>query len=126
MGIVDTANAQHYRWGEGCDGWHLLRGEDLGVIQERMPPGSAEQRHLHRHARQFFYVLAGQAELELDGQRHRLGAGQGLHVAPGRAHQMRNDSAQDLHFLLVSAPHSHGDREPSPPAAAADLHEGHG
>ena len=125
MGVVDTANAQHYRWGEACDGWHLLRGGDLGVIQERMPPGSAERCHLHRHARQFFYVLAGQAVLELDGQRHRLGAGQGLHVAPGCAHQMRNDSAQDLHFRVVSAPHRHGDREPAP-AAATDLLEGPG
>ena len=79
-----------------------------------MPPGSAEQRHLHRRARQFFYVLAGQAVLELEGVTHVLGAGQGLHVPPGCAHQMRNDAAEELRFLLVSAPHSHGDREPAP------------
>lgn len=117
MGVVDTATAEHYSWGSGCDGWHLLRGGDLGVIEERMPPGSVEQRHLHRHARQFFYVLAGQAVLELDGRQHALGAGQGLHVPPGCAHQMRNASAAELRFLLVSAPHSHGDREPALPAA---------
>jgi len=117
MSVVDTATAEHYTWGSACDGWHLLRGDDLGVIEERMPPGSVEQRHLHRHARQFFYVLAGQAVMELDGRQHRLDAGQGLHVPPGSAHQMRNESAADLRFLLVSAPHSHGDREPAPLAS---------
>jgi len=124
MSVVDTATAEHYTWGSACDGWHLLRGDDLGVIEERMPPGSVEQRHLHRHARQFFYVLAGQAVLELDGRQHRLDAGQGLHVPPGSAHQMRNASAADLRFLLVSAPHSHGDREPAPLASMNTAEDG--
>ncbi|PPU67651.1 cupin domain-containing protein [Xanthomonas pisi] len=114
MAVISTDTAEHYPWGEACDGWHLLRDNGLGVIEERMPPGSVEQRHLHRHARQFFYVLAGQAVLELDGCRHTLDAGQGLHVPPGSVHQMRNDSAADLRFLLVSSPHSHGDREQAP------------
>ncbi|MEE7548110.1 cupin domain-containing protein [Xanthomonas sp. Kuri4-1] len=80
-----------------------------------MPPGTCEQRHLHRHARQFFYLLEGEAILELDGVCHTLGPGQGLHVPPGRAHQMRNDSARPVRFLVVSAPRSHGDRTAAPP-----------
>ncbi|MCD9029587.1 cupin domain-containing protein [Luteimonas sp. BDR2-5] len=113
-GAVAIANAEHYPWGDGCDGWHLLRGDDLSVIQERMPPGCSEQRHWHRSARQFFYVLAGEAVLELEGECHALVAGQGLHVPPGSAHQMRNDSSADVHFLVVSAPRSHGDRVAAP------------
>ena len=117
MPAVSTSHAEHYTWGGGCDGWHLLRGDDLSVIEERMPPGSREQRHLHRRARQFFYVLAGEAMLELEGARHPLRAGQGLHVPPGSAHQMCNESAHELRFLVVSAPRSHGDRV----AAALDA-----
>jgi quercetin dioxygenase-like cupin family protein len=115
MGIVSTSNAEHYRWGDACDGWHLLAGDDLSVIEECMPPGTAEQRHRHSKSRQFFYVLEGEAVLELEGTPHRLGSGQGLHVPPGAAHQMRNDSMRGLRFLVVSSPKSHGDRVAAPP-----------
>lgn len=118
MSAVGTGNAEHYRWGQGCDGWHLLAGDDLGVIEERMPPGTAEQRHCHVRARQFFYVLEGEAVLELEGVSHRLRRGDGLHVPPGTAHQMRNDGAADVRFLVVSAPKSHGDRVAAPAGAA--------
>lgn len=114
MDPVSHACAEHYTWGQGCDGWHLLKGDDLSVIEERMPPGTEELRHRHARSRQFFYVLAGEAELELEGRAHRLGAGQGLHVPPGLAHQMRNRSAADVRFLVVSAPRAHGDREAAP------------
>ena len=110
MSSVSIANAEHYVWGADCDGWHLLRGEDLSVIEERMPAMRYEQRHLHQRSRQFFYVVQGEAILELEGERHRLTAGQGLHVPPGAAHQMRNDSAAEVRFLVISAPRSHGDR----------------
>ena len=47
VGFISTSNAEHYRWGDACDGWHLLAGEALSVIEERMPPGTAELRHRH-------------------------------------------------------------------------------
>jgi hypothetical protein len=34
--------AEHYAWGKGCDGWHLVKNIDLGVIHERMPAGTSE------------------------------------------------------------------------------------
>jgi hypothetical protein len=46
MKSVTLNNAEHYIWGEGCDGWHLLKGDDLSVIQERVPPGNFETKHL--------------------------------------------------------------------------------
>jgi uncharacterized cupin superfamily protein len=119
MSVISRENAEHYHWGEACDGWHLLAGDDLSVIEERMPPGTAEQRHWHVRARQFFYVLEGEALLELDGTRYPLRRGEGLHVPPGTAHQMQNVSTADVRFLVVSAPKSHGDRAPAKPAEDA-------
>jgi mannose-6-phosphate isomerase-like protein (cupin superfamily) len=79
-----------------------------------MPPGSAEVRHYHDKAQQFFYVLSGEAALEVGGRLVKLGTGQGVHIPPGVAHQMKNSSEQDLHFLVISQPPSHGDRVAAP------------
>jgi len=110
MDPVSAASAEHYVWGDGCDGWHLVRTAGLSVIEERMPPGTVEQRHRHERARQFFYVLAGELTMELDGALHVLGAGLGLEIGPGMAHQAMNRGGADVRFLVVSEPPSHGDR----------------
>jgi quercetin dioxygenase-like cupin family protein len=108
---ISPTTAAHYTWGEQCDGWHLVRGPSLSVIQERMPPGTREQRHRHALARQFFFVLHGQLVLEVDGTHHVLPQGVGLEIQPGLAHTAINESATDVAFLVISQPPSHGDRE---------------
>ncbi len=108
---VSPGSAEHYVWGERCDGWHLAKHAELSVIRERMPPGTAEVRHRHHHARQFFYVLSGVAVLEADGTDYQLQAGEGLQVEPGVTHQLFNRSQGAVEFLVVSQPQSHGDRE---------------
>lgn len=110
MKPVDRGSAEHYVWGGVCDGWHLLRRQDLSVIAERVPPGGKENRHRHHEARQFFYILQGAAVMEIEGAMVALRAGQGLEVAPGAAHQFRNESTADVHFLVVSTPAARGDR----------------
>ena len=110
MRAVDITSARHYRWGAASDGWHLLDGPGLSVIQERVPPGDAERRHQHASARQFFYILRGEATLEVDGHDVVVRAGQGIEVAPGTPHQFFNRSAADVEMLVISSPRSHGDR----------------
>jgi mannose-6-phosphate isomerase-like protein (cupin superfamily) len=110
MRAVDITSARHYRWGSASEGWHLLEGQDLSVIQERVPPGDEEHRHRHERARQFFYVLRGTATLEIDGTTLTLAAGQGVEVPPTTPHQFFNRSSADVEMLVVSSPRSHGDR----------------
>lgn len=119
---ISIETADHYNWGgtaDGsdsapCDGWHLLRTPELSIIEERMPPGTAERRHLHYRARQFFYVLSGELTLEVNGESHILTLGQGLEIAPGTPHQAINSSGGDTRFLITSQPPSHGDRIDAP------------
>ena len=107
---TSSSVAEHYRWGERCDGWHLVRTGPLSVIEERMPPATRETRHRHAAARQFFYVLSGVLTMEVEGTLHRLAARSGIEIAPGVAHQAINDGVVDAEFLVVSTPPSHGDR----------------
>ncbi len=108
---VDRSTATQYRWGDGCDGWPLLAHEALRVIEERVPAGAAEVRHVHHVARQFFYILAGEGTIEAGGTATTLTAGQGLHVPPGVPHRFANHSTSDVVFLVISSPTTIGDRE---------------
>jgi mannose-6-phosphate isomerase-like protein (cupin superfamily) len=110
---LSRANAPHYAWGGGCDGWHLCAAPGLSVIEERMPPGSAETRHRHGTARQIFYVLDGALDMEIEGEMLRLRPGEALEVPPGAAHQARNATGADTRFLVISVPPAQGDRQPA-------------
>jgi len=111
MSTASTETAKHYVWGEVCDGWHLLASPNLSVIQERVPSGASEIRHLHSRAEQFFYVLAGTATLEVAGTVHLLNPNQGYHVPAGVPHTLSNRHKPILEFLVISTPPSHGDRQ---------------
>ncbi|ARN83749.1 cupin [Methylocystis bryophila] len=108
--MMNRQNAQHYNWGTHCDGWVLLPRSDLMIIEERMPPGAAEIRHFHRVARQFFYVLSGTLHMELEGETQAVPAGGSMEIPPLQRHQARNDSREDVRFLVVSSPTTRGDR----------------
>ena len=110
MSTVSLKNAEHYVWGEQCDGWHLLNSPGLSVIQEHVPAGAGEVRHYHRNSQQFFFVLSGMASIEIEDETTIVPAGQGLHVPAGKIHRLSNAHSELLEFLVISAPHSHGDR----------------
>lgn len=110
LGKISKESAEHYVWGERCDGWHLVKGSDLSVIHERMPAGTAEVRHYHERSRQFFFVLSGTAVLEVDGVSWELHPHEGMEVPPGVPHQMKNESGAETEFLVISQPTSRGDR----------------
>jgi mannose-6-phosphate isomerase-like protein (cupin superfamily) len=107
---VSRATAEHYTWGDSCDGWHLVKDKKLSVIEEQMPAGTSEVLHYHGRAQQFFFVLSGETVVEVEGCEIRLAAGEGLGILPGVPHRIRNESKEPVQFLVVSQPPSHGDR----------------
>lgn len=108
--VVSIGNAQHYIWGEMCDGWHLLKRDDMSVIQERIPAGASEVMHCHIKARQFFYILEGEGAMAFEDHVIILEKGQGIEIPPEVKHQLKNQSNTDVHFLVISMPSTRGDR----------------
>ena len=108
---LNTTNAEHYIWGEACDGWHLVRSQELSIIEERMPPNTAERRHFHSKADQFFYIRSGEAQMEIEGQIIILSTRNGIFIAHGQRHKISNKCDQDVTFLVISRPTTRGDRE---------------
>lgn len=109
--MISKDNAEHYVWGDNCDGWYLLNRQDMLVIHEEMPAGSFEKRHYHSVSRQFFFVLKGTLTMELEGEMHQISAHQGLEIPPESKHQARNDSDTSVEFIVISHPTTRGDRE---------------
>ena len=75
-----------------------------------MPPGTSETLYKHQKARQFFFVLFGEAGIEREGRVSIVHTGEGLEVPTGVAHKVANNSRQKLEILVTSQPPSHGDR----------------
>jgi mannose-6-phosphate isomerase-like protein (cupin superfamily) len=107
---VSVQNAEHYYWGDKCDGWHLLKSDALSVIQERMPPDTSEQLHFHSKAQQLFYILSGEATFEIEDKVILVAANESLHIPQQTQHKISNQGKSDLHFIVISEPKSHGDR----------------
>ena len=102
--------AEHYVWGDACDGWRLLDDSGLSVIEERMPSGGAEETHYHHAAQQMFYVLDGTLSIRIEGEVSALAKGDALHVPPRTVHKVFNDGPSDARFLVISSPRASGDR----------------
>lgn len=119
---VDRSSADHYIWGDANDGWRLLDREDLSVIEERVPPGGAEEWHVHSTARQFFVLLDGSAVMKTSEGDVPLRTGQGVEIRPGLEHRFTNPSDDDVRFLVISSPTTRGDRQPVDSASrTADI-----
>ena len=108
--VISIENAEHYIWGEVCDGWQLLKRDDMSVIQERVPAGGTEVMHYHNVSRQFFYILDGEGVMIFDDRQIVLNKGQGIEINPQEKHQFKNQSNADVHFLVISVPTTRGDR----------------
>ena len=108
--VSATQPLKHYTWGNRCDGWHFVDQPGLSVKQERMPPHTAENAHFHQMARQFFFILEGTAIFETPEGRIAVMAREGLEIAPGLKHRIKNESETDLVFILCSQPSTANDR----------------
>jgi mannose-6-phosphate isomerase-like protein (cupin superfamily) len=69
-----------------------------------LEPGQATERHYHTSTEEIYVVLDGEGEMEVDGDRQRVGPGDAILIPPGAWHEIRADSAAPLRFLCCCAP----------------------
>jgi mannose-6-phosphate isomerase-like protein (cupin superfamily) len=111
MNFVSKNNPlSHYHWGIQCEGWNFVNAADLSVKLEKMPAHSAEQKHFHEKAQQFFFIIKGYAVFEIEQETWQVKANQGIHIKSGQRHRILNESDEDLEFLLSSQPSVQNDR----------------
>lgn len=76
--------------------------ERIGVHLYRLPPGKEPaEYHSHHYEEEFFYILSGRGRAIIDGDEHPVGPGDFMAFrAPSVAHTLRNDSGEDLVYLV--------------------------
>jgi len=103
-------NSEHYKWGNNCSGWHLVKSQNLSIIQELMPPNTSEQKHYHNFSEQFFYILKGEATFEIGKEIIIIKEGNSIHINSQKKHKIINETNLNLEFLVISQPTTEGDR----------------
>ena len=78
------------------------------LAEARVPAGGATERHYHKLSEEFYFILEGRGEMELDGERRKVGPGDAILIPPGAWHTIAATEA--LRFLCCCAPpYSHDD-----------------
>lgn len=99
----------------GCVLVNLVNREYCQKVLIQLP-GQSHPRHRHRRKEETFQVLAGDIEVELEGEVHALGPGDRLLVERGAWHSFRTRGGAIV--TEVSTTHVVGDSEYEDPAIA--------
>jgi mannose-6-phosphate isomerase-like protein (cupin superfamily) len=84
--------------------------ENQSLAEATLGPGGATERHYHRESEELYFVLEGEGEMEVDGERALVGAGDAILIPPGAWHQIRASEQGSLRILCsCSPPYRHED-----------------
>ncbi len=86
----------------------LLDATDGGARNQSLAeavlePGQATERHYHARTEEIYYVLEGRGEMEVEGARDTVEAGDAILIPSGARHQIRA-ADRALRFLCCCAP----------------------
>lgn len=76
--------------------------QNQSLAEARVPAGSSTQRHYHKQAEEFYFILEGTGEMEIDGETGQVGAGDAILIPPGAWHTIA--ARENLRFLCCCAP----------------------
>jgi mannose-6-phosphate isomerase-like protein (cupin superfamily) len=107
--IRSYADAEPFTTADGSTIRELLGLQTAPAVNQSLAeatlrPGQATERHYHRESEEFYYLLEGSGEMEIDGARSSVRAGDAILIPPGAWHQIRAAEGMELRFLCCCAP----------------------
>jgi mannose-6-phosphate isomerase-like protein (cupin superfamily) len=88
----------------------VASARNQSLAEAVLEPGQATQRHYHARTEEIYVVLAGEGEMEVDGEQRRVRPGDAILIPPGAWHQIRALGGDELRFFCCCAPpYSHED-----------------
>ena len=108
MRVSSLASAEAFTTKDGSAIRELHHTQGQSLAEARLDEGQRTERHYHARTEEIYFLLEGNGEMEVDGERRRVAAGDAVLIPPGARHQIRADTA--LRFLCCCAPpYSHED-----------------
>lgn len=84
--------------------------KNQSLAEASVPPGGATERHYHRVSEEFYFILEGNAEMEIDGITQVVHPGDAILIPAGAWHQITASSEAPVRLLCCCAPpYSHED-----------------
>jgi quercetin dioxygenase-like cupin family protein len=88
----------------------LVTGDDTkhtSMFEWTIPPGFSTGLHVHRVQEETFYMLDGECDWQVDGERVRATPGTYLFLPPGVPHNIANASDKPARVLMTVSPPGH-------------------
>ena len=76
--------------------------ERQSLAEAQVPAGGATQRHFHKLAEEFYFILEGTGEMDIDGATREVGPGDAILIPACAWHTIKAHTA--LRFLCCCAP----------------------
>ncbi|WP_411827411.1 cupin domain-containing protein [Luteolibacter sp. AS25] len=76
--------------------------KNQSLAEARIPSGECTQRHYHKESEEFYYILGGSGQMEIDGEQQMVVAGDAILIPAGAWHEIH--AVKDLSFLCCCAP----------------------
>ena len=72
------------------------------LAEASIPAGGATERHYHKLSEEFYFLLEGKGQMEIDGETRPVAPGDAILIPPGAWHQIT--ATTPLRFLCCCAP----------------------
>lgn len=76
--------------------------QNQSLAEASLPAGGATQRHYHKRSEEIYFMLEGEAMMEIDGETQIVTSGDAILIPSGAWHQI--SATTDIRFLCCCAP----------------------
>ena len=109
MDIRNIAAVVPFQTMDGSEIRELLAHRNSCIRQQSLaeatlPPGGSTTRHYHPRTEEIYYILSGEARMEIAGEVTDVSPGDAIAIPPGAPHQIHNTGTVALKFLCCCAP----------------------
>ena len=104
MEIRARDRAEPFTTKDGSTIRELMPAANQTLAEATLAPGKATQRHYHAESEELYYLLDGEGEMEVDGERSAVGPGDAILIPPGAWHQITATGGSELRFLCCCSP----------------------
>ena len=106
--IISPEQKHEFYFQERCFITELLNDSDcpgISVARVRVEPGESTVRHIVHDAKELYYLVSGQGEMEIDGiVVGSVQPGFLVHIPAGATQSITNTGKEDLVFISICTP----------------------